>query len=172
MGLGRLLVIVLAVTVSMSRECDAQTRNNLLRGVTKIQLLIEELDTQGKECGLTQDSLRTSVLYPLSSAKIEVVSAADVIFYLGVDSLYLKGDQLCFSSINVEAFTLQNVSLFSGEQKQAEIQLWFNGAVASTGADRHARHIQDIIEDKVKKFVTDWNFDNKPETGTGTRGRQ
>jgi hypothetical protein len=63
-SMGRLLAIVVVVIVSISQQCEAQTRNNLLRGLSEIEILIEGLDSQSTECGLTEASIRAAVVPP------------------------------------------------------------------------------------------------------------
>jgi hypothetical protein len=167
----RLAVIVASAMILMTNQSQAQTRNNLLRGLSEIEVLIEELDAKDKECGLTKEALRASVMYPLSSSKLKVVPFIDVIFYLGVDSLYLREDQLCFSNVRLSAYAIQHVTLeFSGDIKIAEVTLWKNGFAQSSNRSRHARNISDGVEEYVKKFITDWNLDNKPTVGKQGRG--
>jgi hypothetical protein len=159
----RLLMIFTALTF-VSDTSGAQTQIHLLRGLLKVSLIVESLGTNEKGCGLTEQAIRTAAMYQLSSAAVEVDHLADVVFYVNVTSLYLQADQICFSSIHVRANTYQTVTLeFSRDDKWAEIALWSSGYVASSTRSDHARYVSDVIEDKVKKFVTDWNLDNKPE---------
>ena len=162
--MGRLLATVVAVTVLISQQCNAQTTDNLLRRVSKIQLVIETLGTDAMECGLAEQAIRAAAMYPLSSAKIEIASRALVHFYINVNSVFLREDRLCISNLHIKVYTFGDVTFaFSGDEKQGvEVVLWDTGYVASSGRSSHARYIAGGIEDQVKRFITDWNLDNKP----------
>ena len=67
--------IASALVMSLSLQAEAQTRQHALRGLAKIEILIEDLDSNSLECGLTKDVIRNAVLYPTSSAKFQVVDA-------------------------------------------------------------------------------------------------
>jgi len=45
----------------------------------------------------------------------------------------------------------------------ATVQLWHQGSMVSTDLAEHAHHVTQSIEGIVKRFVADWNFDNKDE---------
>jgi S1-C subfamily serine protease len=177
----RLLVIFAAIL--LSNQGHAQTRNHLLSGLSKIKLVIEQLDSDAKVCGLSKQAIRAAVMYPFSSATIDVVAdgffhrafqphldesdavLSDAVLYVNINTLYLKADQACFSSLHIEAYTIQKVTLeFSGDEKLAQVLLWESGAVASSSPSQHAGQMTSSVEEKVKKFITDWNLDNKPLT--------
>jgi hypothetical protein len=162
----RLVLFVATAATLMCNQGHARTKHNLLRGASKIALSIEKQSPEAKECGLTEEAIRAAVMYPLSSSKVELVPANDadaVVLYVNIASLYLKEDQTCFSSLSIQVYTYQKVTLeFSGDEKYAWIELWTSGGVASSYPSRHAQRMTSFIEDKVKKFITDWNLDNKP----------
>jgi hypothetical protein len=54
----RLIVFVTAALILLSNRTHAQTQNILLRGVSKIRLLIETLSPAAKDCGLTVEAIR------------------------------------------------------------------------------------------------------------------
>jgi hypothetical protein len=160
--------IVAVAAILITNQTQAQTRQHLLRGLSKIELLVERL-THEEECGLTEEAIRAAAMYPLSSTKIALDHLADVTFYINILTAYLQEDQLCFSNLSIRAYTYQKVTLeFSGDDKAVVIDLWDSGDVAYSSRNRHARQISEMIEDRVKKFVTDWNLDNKPEASLGT----
>ena len=132
--MGRFLAIVGAITILISQQCAAQTQNNLLRGLSAVELLIEDLNSSSTDCGLTESAVRASVMYPLSSSKIRVNSPSDVALYVNISSLYIRAEQICFANILMEASTWQHVTLdFSGEVKRSKLQLWHSSYVSSSG---------------------------------------
>jgi hypothetical protein len=53
---------------------------------------------------------------------------------------------------------------FSGDTRLAEVNLWHNGVIFSSSPSRHLSQVTSEIENSTKKFITDWNLDNKPST--------
>jgi len=161
--MARLLIIILTALVVISDEGRAQTKNHLLRGASEIEIILEELtDPNSTNCGLTEHRLQAAAMYPLSSTKIRVVSSSEVLLYVNVNTLYLAAQGVCFSSISLEAFSYQNVTLkFSRDAKFVQALLWRKGLVVSTAKSRHERNVADSIEEITKRFITDWNLDNQ-----------
>jgi hypothetical protein len=160
------LIVAIAATL-IANQSQAQTDFHMLRGLSQVHILIEPLDDQAKACGLTSASIREAIMYPLSSSKIRVVSSlTDLVFYVGITSIYAKASQICFSNALVEARAYQDVMLdFSGAKaKRAEVNLWRQNEIYASYASNHAALVTSAIEKYTKKFITDWNLDNKPST--------
>jgi len=160
----RLAIIVATAAILIANQSHAQTKENLLRGLAALELLIEEFNQHSADCGITENAIRASAMYPLSAAKIRVNPLSDVTLYVAIDSLYLREERICFSSIHMEAYIPQHVTLkFSDRETFAPVRLWQTRFLASSGQNRHPKRVSDIVEDLTKKFLTDWNLDNKPE---------
>jgi hypothetical protein len=41
------------------------------------------------------------------------------------------------------------------------IDLWRGGSISSSAKGRHGQNVRGEIEKVTKKFITDWNLDNK-----------
>jgi hypothetical protein len=110
---------------------------------------------------VTEEGIRAAVMYPLSSTKITVDSLADVRLFIIVTTLHQEVG--CIGMVRVEVFTGQKVTLqFSGDEKFAEVLLWESDSLVTSPRDHHARQVSETIEEELKKFITDWNLDNKP----------
>jgi hypothetical protein len=111
----------------------AQTRNHLLRGISNVALVIEDLSANDKGCGLTEEAIRAAVMYPLSSTQIEVKPSSDVTLYVNTTSLSFPAASVCVTNLSVEVYTYQNVMLkFSGYENRVQIDLWHSGYIASS----------------------------------------
>lgn len=150
----------------------AQTDDNLLRGFSKIKLLVESLDSNSTTCGLTRDIIRNAVRYPASSAKFQLTEPdtklqikgprTDGTLYINVLSLFFKSTGLYVSRILVEAYSIQTLTLnFLHREAIVQVMLWDQHSMVSTDRAEHAHHVTEAIEELVKQFVTDWNLDNK-----------
>jgi len=47
------------------------------------------------------------------------------------------------------------------DDKFVEVNLWDRGLVYSSHPSRHMQLTTGNVEEKIKKFITDWNLDNK-----------
>jgi hypothetical protein len=131
--------------------------------------VIEKLDADSINYGISNEIIRHAVLYPASSAKFQISDSAHTNLYVNIDSLVFKSADLCVTHIQMQAFAFQEVTLdFSGKETMATVELWSQGGIVSTNRAAHSRHVTQLIEDIMKRFVTDWNIDNKAPTGLGT----
>jgi hypothetical protein len=158
----RLAVIAATAAMLIADQSQAQTTDNLLRGLSKIKLVIERLEADDRVCGLTEEALRAAAMFPLSSAKVEVTPAAPAYLYVNLLTLYLAPVDLCVSNIQMQVLSYQSVTLdFSGEEKLAVVELWNGGSIYSSARANHLRRISEVIDGRTKKFLTDWNLDNR-----------
>ena len=144
-------------------QAQAQTYRNQLRGINQIGLLVEPLDDDQKECGLTEALIRDAFMYPASGARFVVKEVVGVPhMYFNITTLFFRQNQVCFSNIDVRLRVFQEMKLeASGRNILATIQLWNDTLVRSSSKGRHAQAIREEIDQKTKKFITDWNLDNK-----------
>jgi hypothetical protein len=137
---------------------------NDLRGINRIRLLVEKLNESHDECRITEALIRDAFMYPASGARFVVVN--DILgvpfMYFNIATMWIKSDQRCFSHVDMRLQVNQNVKLeASGRTIFSTIELWTLQSIWTSGKDRHAQAIRDSIEQMTKKFITDWNLDNK-----------
>jgi KTSC domain len=153
---------LLTYLLTRSRHGEAQAFDHALRGLAKIEILVEDLDSNSMECGLTKDGVRNAVLYPTSSAKFQVTDSAPVMLYVNALSHFFEPQQLCVTNVEMQAYSNEVVTLdFSGRKVFSAIQLWRKGYLASSNQSEHARLVAEAIDNLAKEFVTAWNLDNK-----------
>jgi hypothetical protein len=56
------VVFVAAAMTLLCSQADAQTRHNLLRGLSGLDLVIEALSSRVKSCGLTEEAIRAAAI--------------------------------------------------------------------------------------------------------------
>jgi hypothetical protein len=162
----RYIIFAITFLLSLTLQSDARAIRNALRGLTKIVIVVEQLDSNSIECGLTKDAIRDAVLYPVSAAKFHVVNDDNdpltPTLYVNTISLLFRPEELCVTHVALQAYAIQVVTLeFSGEQVLSEINLWDDGGICSTPRWGHARRVTETLERYAKRFVTNWNLDNK-----------
>jgi S1-C subfamily serine protease len=143
----------------------AQTRDQVLRGLSRIELVIENLGQDSKACGITVDDIRAAFLYPVSSSSLHIVKkSASPYVYLNINTIRSGGTQVCFSSVKMQVLAHQEIELeFSGRQAFPDIVLWEVGGVFTSAIWAHEKQISEAVERFAKSFISDWNLDNKPD---------
>jgi len=161
--LARLIVIVTAMLLADASE--AQTINGALRGLTRVIINIDDLSPNATECGFTRERIREAIMFSLSSTKIDVVDLAvnTPFLYVLISSLRFQSPlPFCVSSLEVQVYAFGDVTLgFSNEKKRAKIELWHDGIIFSSYQSDHTQQMSETLEGRMKKFITDWNLDNK-----------
>ena len=128
-----------------------------------MRILIEPLSAASKECGIIEQSIRNAVMFPLSSTKIDVLQGSGR-FYVNATTVVSRSYPICISSLKVEVSYLQSVMLgFSNKDTPdfVAIKLWESGTLFSSGQHEHTQRMSENVEELTKKFITDWNLDNK-----------
>lgn len=169
------VIVALTCLLLLSLRGEAQTiEQHILRGLTKVHVLIEYLDDDAIKCALTRDLMRNAVLYPVSSAKIQVITPpanASTVLYVDTDSLFLKPSQSCVTSVQMKVISFQSVTLdFSPRKLVYEISLWEKRTLRFSSQSEHARHVAEGIEGLAKQFIADWNLDNKASESNAGAG--
>ena len=138
---------------------QAQTSNKILKGIQGVKLLIEFPGTEGTECGITLEGLRQAVMFPAISTNLGFRSGPPY-YYVNVTTI--KGVNICSSNVRIELYYLSKVELPNYPSGiLADVVLWHSNYVLQSGKTRHMKDVQNIIEDLTKKFLIDWNLDNK-----------
>ena len=125
----KLAILGLAMTsLVLVDQAQAQTLDNVLRGINRIGLLIEQLDEDAKECQITETLVRDAFTYPASGGRL--VIANDPIslpfMYMKITTLLHKQSQLCSSNVDMRLQVHQGVKLdASGRNIFGTIELWW-----------------------------------------------
>ena len=164
----KLAVFGLVVAGLLSAQAQARTNGNQLRGINQISLQFDRFNDDEKDCHITQNLIRDAFMYPASTARFIVKETVGVPHGLpfmdfNVNTILFKSDQLCFSNIDMRLRVFQDAKLeASGRYIFAFIEVWSVGSMLRVSDNgRHRQLVRDAIEGATKKFITDWNLDNK-----------
>lgn len=163
MNLKRAVFGLLMGSFLFADQAQAQTYRNQLRAINQISYLLEPLDEDQKECQLTEALIRDAFMFPASSARFVVQEQLGLpAFYINVTTLLFKRNDVCFSNIDMRLRVFQEMKLeTSGRSIFATILLWNVSSVRSSVKGQHGRSVREAIEEGTKKFITNWNLDNK-----------
>jgi len=158
---------IVIASLLLGEQAQAQTRGNSLRGINQIDLVIPALNKSSEECQITEALIRDAFMYTASGARFSLIRDSQFqffvpFFYFNTMTLSFKPDQLCVSAIEMRLRVTQQVELkASGQSILARIELWNDGSIRSSAKGQHGDVIRDWIERATKRFITDWNLDNK-----------
>src|SRR5437660_4686530 len=151
---------LLVILPGSGHAADDSLLNSPLRGITRFTLLIEDLSPDAARCQITEQLIRDSFLYPVSSSKIAVTGydafSDDPRMYIAVLTSENRG---CISKIDIQAYQQQSVTIkASNKTAFANVELWKAGGLISGRYDSHARQMREGIEGFAKQFITAWNL--------------
>jgi hypothetical protein len=136
-----------------------------LTGVTKIELLIEDLDANNKACGITEEIIRDAFMYPASSSRLQIArdDPSAPFFYIQVTTLH-SNVGACASHIHYQLYFHQLVQpVFTPSPRNLDMVFWNEGSIMMSQQNQHAQMVKENVENYTKKFLTKWNFDNKSQ---------
>jgi hypothetical protein len=145
-------------------EGGAQVFDPVLRGLTKLNLVIEQLNEDSQFCGITKPLIEKAFMYPASAAKFQMVSDAQVPFALIVVNTLQSPLRRCISSIRfqVRAIAMVRLDYAVALQVPGRVLIGDDGWLGLSERDEHAHQVSQTIEDMTKRFVADWNLSNTP----------
>jgi hypothetical protein len=147
------MVFLLAASAATAQDADVSRQS--LKGLKGVQVLVESLEAEVEQGGLTKTSIQTDVELKLRQAGITVLTAAESMAAPGSPYLYInvntQGGPLYAFSIRVEL--KQSVRLDRDPSIEVYgVATWSAESVGTVGQD-HLRDIRGPIKDYVDQFV-------------------
>jgi hypothetical protein len=160
-------VITIVLVLAMTGLSQSQTDNHLLKGANDFKLIIDVTGNDAsKACGVTHDIVRYEIMYPASSARFRLPADRTTSLRLVVALHTLNPPGFCFTNITMNAYAAEWVAILETDYVgPADVVLWSRWSVHSSSPSNHRSQVKAAIEEGMKKFVTDWNLDNKAEEG-------
>jgi hypothetical protein len=163
------LVALLGPTTAHAADDEVDERKTPLARLGEIQLLIEDVGAEGKACGLTRELIEEAFMYPVSSSRLRVVVDTDGTYDL-TPTFYIKvlsgiENNRCYAYISGFLYSWELVTIFATKVKPlVRVELWQEGVLISGSAVSFTQHARTILERLSKRFVTEWNIENKTVT--------
>jgi hypothetical protein len=161
---GLVKIVMALVAVLSAANVHAAEVDRPLQGMSTFGLVVEGLTPGSAACGLTENLIRDSFLYPVSFSRVRIDlndSAGLPFIYMNVGTI--NTDNGCVSIVIASVFYFQSTTLsISNKSINAEIRLWNRGGLEIGPTYSHAQQVRVRLEDYSKAFVTEWNLANKP----------
>ena len=155
-------IAIFGLALGVANGASAQTVNGTLRGVTKLEIAVEPLDSDARACGQRLPDLTDAVKKGAEKARF-TLDGYDYALYLRVSSLPRETD--CFSSIDIEVRyvgTLPLPAYPNGNRVRAV--LWSNGTIIISPRNQHGLEVAALVTLLVKGLVDDWIRDNSRQS--------
>ncbi len=145
-----------------AQRAEGQTVDNALRGLKSLRVMVEELDGDDAQCGVDERSVRSWVLYPVTSTPLQITDDrfAPATLWVNLTSLYFQGNGLCVYAYVLRLRSFQKVVLeATGQNRYAGVVLWERSGIQSAGRSAIAANLRQTIDEFARAFVVDWRLD-------------
>jgi hypothetical protein len=154
MRYARLLPFVVAVAAA---SAQAQSSAPGLSGIPAVQLTVEPVDEESRQCGISDDGLDAAVRIPVSNTQLRAVAESPFLLYVQTTSR--KGKSECTTMIQVSAL---RAAWFSKDPdaKSGMVAVWTKSTLLTGAASTHGRRTYEAIEGLTKQFIGAWLREN------------
>ena len=157
-----MMTMVMALTcldLSTAQATTPEERESL-RGLPGVAVVIEDIDLDAQEDGLSQEAVLTAVERILRSSDIRVLTRTESFqtppephLYVRVTIMPDNNSGYAFSGV-VELH--QRVSLFHRPQRKMSTETWSVRSIGTVGRNQIRSVISKMIEPQVKEFANDF----------------
>lgn len=132
-------------------------RAQALVGVSEVKLIVEQLDDEARECGVTPDGLEAAVRITLANSRLRVLDGLGEPYYY-VQVNVIRGGEQCIAS--VRASVSRSVWLTPTGPKLLA-QVWSKGLLTAHSRRDFGRRLNSSVEDLTKLMLGAWLKDNQ-----------
>lgn len=158
-----------ATLILLITHAAAQDITSKLSLGKSIELAIERIPAAATQCGINEDLIKASFMYPVSGSSIVVrlfdTKKNDAVPLLTISiSTLLNPLGQCFSMIEM---SLIDYAFYPDPEDakrtlMVDDLLWQKNQILSSTIASHPSQVRGVIEVLTKDFVTSWNLSHKP----------
>jgi hypothetical protein len=157
-------------TQPSSEEAERES----LKGLLGVEVLVEPLDSEIEQAGLSTDKLQEDIRQRIHKAGVKVLTErerlanpAAAVLIVRVDTLHDRIGRYFYSA---DLLLTQRVKLQTRAETEVSAVTWKKLGTVSTVADDNVKHLEDQVLRKVDQFIKDYlavNPDRKVKGGVG-----
>lgn len=148
------LFCALILSFTLTSPMYAQEVKKGLSGIQSVKILIEDLDSDAKTCGLSTGGLDAAVRLPVDASRLRInPSAVGTYIYVNVIAVYLKALDACVAQVDVELnrpLTLPNSDTF------VIAAVWNDGVLLTGEKISFPSRVYVAVTDKTKQLIGAW----------------
>ncbi|MGY3582106.1 hypothetical protein ACVIGB_000971 [Bradyrhizobium sp. USDA 4341] len=165
------LLAVIAV-LGLFPVANAQTRDNALKDVGKVNLIVEDVSQEATACGVTAQNIRDAFSAKLTGGPLTLVDDAAAKNDAQVTTIYVKADVMalaienvvnapCVTHIAVSLYDFQKVPLAATKRESfARVELWQRGRMFASAREAHGRKMSEASSQLAQDLLKIWSADN------------
>jgi len=161
------IVFVWVLSVTLPSAGDI-SESETLRGLTAIQLVVEELPPEARPLNVSKGILELDVMKELQEGGITLLSMDERTTHPRRPYLYVNCNLLYIETLNLTSFSVdvevhQRVTLETGEKAQG--LTWAKSYLGMTSGDIASERIRETVHDFVTEFVREATVTPKIPSG-------
>ena len=130
-----------------------------LKGISRVNILVEDISSKGVLCGVTKKKIETSARYILSNSKIEIIDKPKI----GTPTLYIQAtvsenSSLCYSNTRLEVYEYIK---HPNSGNYGDFVYFNSSGIQSNSKSNFASFFFEELENRFKRFVVEHNKENK-----------
>ena len=157
------LVALLGAVPAAAQNMYSLVQQERLRGLTEVELLIEDLTDDSASCGVTEALLRSVASKVLLDNGIRIIPSGETTLYVNVHTIYLEPLQrLCVSYVQVELHQFLRTTPAHSEQPVfGEFVLERVTSIQSSGAVDQGQRMRDVVFNAAEEIAVDIRVANQ-----------
>lgn len=168
----RIVVAAVFAVLGLTSSVNAQTKDNALKDVGKVNLIVEDVSSAAASCGVTSQNIRDAFSAKLTGGPLTVVDDAAAKSDTQVATVYVKANVMalaienvmnapCVSHIAVSLYGYQKVPLqVTKRDAMARVELWESGTMFAAAKESHGRRMSESVSQLAQDLLAVWSLDN------------
>jgi hypothetical protein len=129
-----------------------------LNGIPAVQLSMEPVDDDARQCGISDDRLDAAVRIPVSNTQLKAVAESPFLLHVQTTTARKAGAD-CTTMVQVSALRPAWFSP-SPDAKSGMVAVWHKGVLLTGAPSTHGRRTYEAIEGLTKQFIGAWLREN------------
>ena len=139
-------------------SAQAQSSAPGLNGIPAVQLKVELVDEEARQCGISDDGLDAAARIPVSTTPLKAVAESPFLLYVQTTTSRKSGSD-CTTMIQVSALRSAWFSPDPGA-KSGMVAVWTKSTLLTGAPATHGRRTYEAIEGLTKQFIGAWLREN------------
>ena len=161
-------------TPHQAEPAPEEAERESLRGIVGVEVLVDPLDSDIEQAGLSTDKLQEDIRQRIHKAGVKVLTErerlanpAAAVLIVRVDTLHDRIGRYFYSA---DLLLTQRVKLQTRAETEVSAVTWKKLGTVSTVADDNVKHLEDQVLRKVDQFIKDYLAVNSDRKVTGGGG--
>ena len=157
---------VLIAFLALSPHSYSQTVGKVLKGITSVQVRVNDLNKRASACPITRNRIFESVAFTIASSQLSLSNTSSVVLDVEVIVIGIadreSGYVTCFADYMARVLTQQVVHLDATNlNRQVTIELWSRSRLLWAPRDKFRARVREENQRTTNAFIADWTLDQQ-----------